>query len=132
MLHILHRPEHFFIEKLEWTHRHFGRRFVHARGCSFGVTLKKTSAKIALMETDAQMTVTPQAVDVTGLPKVAIEAVQSLVALLRDSHTSLSMPRPFSSKEEWANAVREWAANHPVRKQLADDSRETIYAGRGE
>jgi hypothetical protein len=33
--------------------------------------------------------------------------------------------------DEWSRALRTWAASHPVRTLLADDSRETIYGGRG-
>ena len=42
--------------------------------------------------------------------------------------------KPFyetATAEEWVRALREWAANHPVLP-AADDSRETIYRGRGE
>ena len=34
--------------------------------------------------------------------------------------------------DEWARALRAWAASHPVGTVLADDSRESIYEGRGE
>jgi hypothetical protein len=34
--------------------------------------------------------------------------------------------------DEWARALRAWAASHPVGAVLADDSRESIYEGRGE
>lgn len=34
--------------------------------------------------------------------------------------------------DEWSRALRAWAAGHPVSTVLADDSRESIYAGRGE
>ena len=33
--------------------------------------------------------------------------------------------------DEWARALRAWAASHPVGAVLADDSRESIYEGRG-
>ena len=33
--------------------------------------------------------------------------------------------------DEWARALRAWAATHPVGAALADDSRESIYEGRG-
>jgi hypothetical protein len=42
---------------------------------------------------------------------------------------------PVTSKlspEEWVVAWRAWAANHKALPQLADDDRESIYAGRGE
>jgi len=34
--------------------------------------------------------------------------------------------------DEWAHALRAWAASHPVGGVLADDSREGLYVGRGE
>jgi len=34
--------------------------------------------------------------------------------------------------EEWVHAFHGWAANHAVLPAIADDSRETIYQGRGE
>jgi hypothetical protein len=74
-----------------------------------------------------------KSIDVTGLPDEAVWALQSLVSALR-SHQP---PRhgqigSFASYEEWSKALREWVQSHPKRDTLADDSRETIYAGRGE
>ena len=37
-----------------------------------------------------------------------------------------------ATTEEWIRAFREWAASHPVTAVIADDSRESIYEGRGE
>ena len=34
--------------------------------------------------------------------------------------------------DEWSRTLRAWATGHPVRTVLADDSRESIYEGRGE
>ena len=34
--------------------------------------------------------------------------------------------------DEWSRALRAWAASHPLRTVCADDSRESIYEGRGE
>lgn len=36
-----------------------------------------------------------------------------------------------ASPEEWVQAFRQWAASHP-NLPIADDSRESIYRGRGE
>jgi len=36
------------------------------------------------------------------------------------------------STEEWIAAWRAWAESHPPLPYIADDSRESIYAGRGE
>lgn len=37
-----------------------------------------------------------------------------------------------TTPEEWVSAFREWAASHPPLTVIADDSRESIYQGRGE
>ena len=37
-----------------------------------------------------------------------------------------------ATTEEWTKAFREWAASHPVLGVVADNSRESIYEGRGE
>jgi hypothetical protein len=77
------------------------------------------------METIAQ-----RSIDVSGLPEEAVRALESLVSLLRGKPPS-GLPS-FSSPEEWANAVREWAESHPNLGTSADYSRESIYGGRGE
>ena len=68
--------------------------------------------------------------DVTGLPEEAIRAVQSVIAVLR-GQTGTGRPS-FSSREEWVKAIQQWAESHPKIDKPADDSRESIYAGRGE
>jgi hypothetical protein len=73
-----------------------------------------------------------RSIDVTGLPEEAVRAVERYVAQLRRQEAG-GLPRQFASREAWARAVREWAASHPQRATLADDSREAIYAdGRDE
>ena len=75
-----------------------------------------------------------RSIDVTGLSDEAIAAVEQLVAVLK------KQPKParlggtvsFPSREEWIRAVREWAASHPPVEHFVDDSRESIYEGRGE
>ncbi len=37
-----------------------------------------------------------------------------------------------ASTEEWLSAFSEWATDHPTLPIMADDSRESIYQGRGE
>jgi hypothetical protein len=37
-----------------------------------------------------------------------------------------------TTPEEWVQAFREWAAGHPELPDIADDSRASIYQGRGE
>jgi len=36
------------------------------------------------------------------------------------------------SAEEWINDLRAWSASHPYSTHFVDDSRESIYEGRGE
>lgn len=36
------------------------------------------------------------------------------------------------SAESWETALRTWAASHKALPSVADDDRESIYAGRGE
>lgn len=70
--------------------------------------------------------------DVTGPPESAIIVLESLVALLRGKVGTVGMPPTFSSREELAEAVRQWAESHPKRDTFADWSRDDIYAGRGQ
>ena len=71
-----------------------------------------------------------EAVDVSGLSPDAIHELRSLVDALRsregDQKTNQRDP------EEWSAALHKWAASHPVREIVIDDSRDTIYGGRGE
>ena len=69
-------------------------------------------------------------IDVTGLPEEAIRAVQSVILAFREQ-TETGRPG-FSSREEWAKAIKQWAESHAKIDKPADDSRESIYAGRGE
>ncbi|QDT71471.1 hypothetical protein [Lacipirellula limnantheis] len=45
---------------------------------------------------------------------------------------SLLSTKSKQSAEELAYAFREWAASHPRTTHFVDDSRESIYEGRGE
>jgi len=69
-------------------------------------------------------------IDVTGLPEEAVRAVEAVVALLRGREGTGRTAPP--SYEEWSRALRAWAADHPRLDTLAEDDRESIYAGRGE
>jgi len=69
-------------------------------------------------------------VDVTGLSAEVIRAVESFVAALRSQTGSRGVG--FTSAEEWSKAFREWARSHAKVDTLLDDTRESIYAGRGE
>jgi hypothetical protein len=39
---------------------------------------------------------------------------------------------PQKPDEQWIAEWRAWVKSHPARSELADDSRESIYEGRGE
>ena len=69
-------------------------------------------------------------IDVTGLPEEAIRALQSVISVLR-GQVGAESPS-FLSREEWAKAIKQWAEGHPRIDKPADDSRETVYGGRGE
>jgi hypothetical protein len=73
-----------------------------------------------------------RSIDVTGLPEEAIRAVESLVGLLRGAAGRAAVLPPFSSRQEWIQAIREWADSHNPQATAADWSRESIYAGREE
>jgi hypothetical protein len=45
---------------------------------------------------------------------------------------AISPPPGFMSRQEWSKAFREWVASHRPVDHFVDDSRESIYAGRGE
>ncbi|MBI3757222.1 MAG: hypothetical protein HY267_04520 [Deltaproteobacteria bacterium] len=40
--------------------------------------------------------------------------------------------RASMTSDEWSVMLRAWAASHPMGTAVADDSRESIYEGRGE
>jgi hypothetical protein len=51
--------------------------------------------------------------------------------LERDAEAPAGATAP-PSPEEWVAQWLAWARSHPTLPQVADDSRESIYAGRGE
>lgn len=69
-------------------------------------------------------------IDVTGLSPEALYLVQGLVNLLRK--VPQTIPPNIADPEAWERALRSWIDSHPKRDIVIDDSRETIYAGRGE
>jgi hypothetical protein len=71
-----------------------------------------------------------RSIDVTGLSDEAIRAVESLIAYFRGQQGQGGPS--FSSRDDWARAIRQWAESHKPQGTSADYSRETIYAGRGE
>jgi hypothetical protein len=48
------------------------------------------------------------------------------------SEPAIAYPPGFTSPAERSKALREWAESHPRFEHFVDDSRESIYAGRGE
>jgi hypothetical protein len=60
----------------------------------------------------------------------AVEILEEELAIAE----AVSLPHPLSSStpDPWLEEFRAWVAGHPEFEQLADDSRESIYAGRGE
>jgi hypothetical protein len=76
-----------------------------------------------------------QTIDVTGLPEPIIRDIERLVATLRARLRQAEGTRPPASElsaEAWIARFNAWAESHPRRDIEIDDSRETIYAGRGE
>ena len=82
-----------------------------------------------------------QAVVLIRLAEHARRAGKSINDLLnamldeRECRTPQKMERTKAvdaTADEWVRALRAWAASHPVSAVLADDSRESIYEGRGE
>ena len=81
-----------------------------------------------------------QTIDVTGLSPEAIRAVQTLIDAFRKQaaqppappSTYWPGPPPGETAEEWIARLRAWSEGHPKRDIEIDDSRETIYEGRGE
>jgi hypothetical protein len=87
----------------------------------------------------------PQTIDVTGLPPELIRVVETLVDAFRKQAEKPAAPQPAvpqstywpgpppgETAEEWIARWRAWCESHPKRDIEIDDSRETIYEGRGE
>ena len=78
------------------------------------------------------------------LKEKAAQAGQTLEAYLeqlaeREARAANGMPAPVHkpappqlTPQQWSAAWRAWAAGHATQPLVADDSRESIYAGRGE
>jgi hypothetical protein len=56
----------------------------------------------------------------------AVAELRKKYGLTTDARTVQSNP------EEWVKRVQAWVDSHPVEHTTMDDSRESIYAGRGE
>ncbi len=74
------------------------------------------------------------------LQEKAVRHGQSLEALLQELaeqeayriHSVASSAMEATSADLWISRWRSWAAGHPNSAVIADDSRESIYEGRGE
>jgi hypothetical protein len=77
----------------------------------------------------------PQSLDLTGLPAPVANELQRLVATLRDNLGHAPGPSaPFEQEpyEAWTRRLQSWVDSHPARPITIDDSRESVYSGRGE
>jgi hypothetical protein len=76
----------------------------------------------------------PQTIDVTGLPEPVVQDIQKLVVTLREKFGQQQTPprTEEAESEDWIARFRAWAESHPKREIVIDDSRETIYGGRGQ
>lgn len=54
------------------------------------------------------------------------------VQLLQQAVGQRPSTGPAMSAEEWEKELRAWAASHKPLPYVADDDRDSIYAGRGE
>lgn len=74
-----------------------------------------------------------QIIDVSGLPESVINEIELHVAQIRER---LLQPRPSHpdklSTEEWVRRFITWTQSQRSTNPHFDDSRESIYEGRGE
>ncbi len=76
-----------------------------------------------------------EALDLTGLPAPVADELRKLVATLRDSLgpvPSFSGSVAEEPPDAWARRLQAWVDTHPSRPITIDDSRESLYSGRGE
>jgi hypothetical protein len=71
-------------------------------------------------------------IDVSGLPESIVNGLRQLVDSLRERQGKNSTAPPNETPEEWAQRFMAWVESHPKRSIEFDDSRESIYSGRGE
>ena len=79
--------------------------------------------------------VSRESLDLTGLPASVADELRKLVATLRDHFGSApSFPGSVAQEppEAWARRLQAWVDTHPTRPISIDDSRESLYSGRGE
>lgn len=61
-----------------------------------------------------------------------ISVAEKTVQLLQQAVGDTPSTRPTLSTEEWEKEFRSWVASHKPLPYIADDDRDSIYAGRGE
>ncbi len=86
-------------------------------------------------EISSESPISPQTLDMTGLPACVADELRRLVAALQDtlipaSDRSRSVPQEHP--EQWARRLQSWVDTHPARPIMIDDSRENLYADCGE
>lgn len=73
-----------------------------------------------------------RAVDVTGLTDEAVKAVEAYVAALRAVPTAVQPPPRVETTDERVARFLTWVDGRTSRNPSMDDSRDSIYEGRGE
>jgi len=74
-----------------------------------------------------------QSLDLSGLPAPVADELRKLVVTLRDNLGHDSSPTPTAEEPEaWARRLQAWVDGHAARPITIDDSRDSLYASRGE
>ncbi|MFT3879020.1 MAG: hypothetical protein QM703_05090 [Gemmatales bacterium] len=74
-----------------------------------------------------------QIIDVSGLPENDVEDIRRFVEKKRESVMQKPPVSPDDlSPDEWVRQFTAWVQSQPPCHATIDDSRESIYAGRGE
>jgi len=74
-----------------------------------------------------------QVIDVSGLPDDDVEDIRRFVEMKRESAQQQVAVSPDDlTPEEWVRRFSVWVQSQPPCHATIDDSRESIYAGRGE
>lgn len=94
----------------------------------------KTMTIILNLPTDVEQQLKKRAARDGQTVEEYLQKIAALQAALPDGSaaaSALAYPPGFSA-EERSKAIRDWAESHPRVEHFVDDSRESIYAGRGE
>jgi hypothetical protein len=79
--------------------------------------------------------ISSQTLDLTGLPSHVADELRKLVSALRDNMGYASSPSTAAVEEPpeaWSQRLQAWVNTHPARPITIDDSRTSLYSGRGE